>query len=60
MEVDSSIKADACSIEVGTRSWHVGAVEKLPHALRLKSNRWESLRDSQDDDEDEDADVQIP
>eukprot|EP00973_Karenia_brevis_P044004 6095763-Karenia_brevis.AAC.1 len=37
--------------------WHVAAVEKLPHAIRVKSNSWESLRDSQDDDEDEDEDA---
>eukprot|EP00973_Karenia_brevis_P058943 8206192-Karenia_brevis.AAC.1 len=62
IQVDSSITADAYSIEVGKSSWHVGAVEKLPHAIMLKSNSWESLSNSQDDDEDkdEDNDVQIP
>eukprot|EP00973_Karenia_brevis_P008693 1176021-Karenia_brevis.AAC.1 len=34
--VDSNIKADACSIEIGKSSWHVGAVEKLPHSVRVK------------------------
>eukprot|EP00973_Karenia_brevis_P008746 1182002-Karenia_brevis.AAC.1 len=62
IQVDSSIKADACSIEVGKTRWHVGAVERLPHTVRVKSNRWESFRESNDDDEDEDEcdDVHIP
>eukprot|EP00973_Karenia_brevis_P046905 6508069-Karenia_brevis.AAC.1 len=34
IQVDSSIKADACSVDVGKKSWHVGAVERLPHAAR--------------------------
>eukprot|EP00973_Karenia_brevis_P004827 663355-Karenia_brevis.AAC.1 len=63
IQVDSSIKADACSIEVGKKSWHVGAVERLPHAARLQSDRWEQFRRSNEDEEeeeDEESDVHTP
>eukprot|EP00973_Karenia_brevis_P017521 2403942-Karenia_brevis.AAC.1 len=49
-QVDTGIQAEACSIEVD-KAWHVGAVERMPYSSRVRSNRWESLTD---DDEDED------
>eukprot|EP00973_Karenia_brevis_P053766 7468956-Karenia_brevis.AAC.1 len=53
LQVDSGIKADACSIEVGKKGWHIGAVERLPHATTVQSNRFEQFRSSEDDEEED-------
>eukprot|EP00973_Karenia_brevis_P012321 1673907-Karenia_brevis.AAC.1 len=63
-QVDSGVKVDACSIEVGRKIWHVGAVERVPYATRSRNNRFEQFRSKEDDEEmsdDEDEGVvQIP
>eukprot|EP00973_Karenia_brevis_P032688 4513509-Karenia_brevis.AAC.1 len=55
-EVDTGSQAETCSVEVykSVKAWHVGAVERLPHQVRIKTNQRESFRDEDDDENEED------
>eukprot|EP00973_Karenia_brevis_P081478 11294749-Karenia_brevis.AAC.1 len=58
-QVDTGIQAETCSIEVD-KARHVGAVERVPYSSRVRSNRWESLTEEDDDEDDECDDTQYP
>eukprot|EP00973_Karenia_brevis_P047319 6568943-Karenia_brevis.AAC.1 len=59
VQVDTGVRVDACSVENevnNKKSWHAGAVEKIPHAIRSKCNRFEEFRRPEEDDESDDED----
>eukprot|EP00973_Karenia_brevis_P050863 7064479-Karenia_brevis.AAC.1 len=59
VQVETGVRVDTCSIETdgsSKKSWHVGAVEKVPHAIRSKCNRFEKFRSPEEDNESDDED----
>eukprot|EP00973_Karenia_brevis_P059947 8342786-Karenia_brevis.AAC.1 len=66
VQVDSSVKVDACTVEVDSRkSWHVGAVERVPYAARSTTNIFEKFWSPDEDaemsdDENEEYVLEIP